>query len=205
MPESVSYQTVNARFQAEIRRIDSTFIAYLDPLEDEMSVKVRLAEIRTEHRAATHHCYAYRLSGPRGALIERAADAGEPLHSAGQPILKTLQGHNLCDVLLTVVRYFGGTKLGIGGLIRAYGDATKAVIANAQLITKVPQMEFQLSYPYALTGAIMRVLQRHQAQIEGIDYGERTTLRARVTLTQAAALQCELTDATSGQIEVELG
>jgi putative IMPACT (imprinted ancient) family translation regulator len=116
-----------------------------------------------------------------------------------------LQGHNLCHVLLTVVRYFGGTKLGIGGLIRAYSDAAKAAISQAQLVTRVPQIEFQLRYPYARTGEVMRVLQRHQVHIEGIDYGERTTLRAIVAVAQAAALQRELTDATSGQIEVELG
>jgi putative IMPACT (imprinted ancient) family translation regulator len=116
-----------------------------------------------------------------------------------------LQGHNLCHVLLTVVRYFGGTKLGIGGLIRAYSDAAKAVIAQAQLVTRVPQIDFQLRYPYALTGVVMRVLQRHQAQIEGIDYGEQTTLLGRVTAAQAERLQRELIDATSGQIEVELG
>ncbi len=204
MPELLSYQTIERPAQAEIRRIDSTFIASLDPADSEEGVKARLAEIHTEHRAATHQCYAYRLNAQTAMLVERADDAGEPLHSAGQPILQALQGRDLRDILLTVVRYFGGTKLGLGGLIRAYSDAAQAAIASAELITKVPQMELQLQYPYTLTGIVMRILSRHRAQIERIEYGERPSLCAQVARAQAEALERELLDATSGQIQVEL-
>lgn len=204
MSETLNYQTIKRSAQAEIRRGDSTFIAYLDPVESEEGVRARLAEIHAAHRAATHQCYAYRLNGLREALVERAADSGEPLHTAGQPLLQALQGRDLRDILLTVVRYFGGTKLGIGGLIRAYSDAAKAALSSAELVTQVPQMELRLQYPYTLTGVVMRVLNRHRAQIARIEYGERPSLCAQVARAQAEALERELRDATSGQIELEL-
>ena len=202
-PRAAAYLTVRAGTQAELRRVDSHFIAYLDPVKSEAAAWQRLAEIAAEHRAATHHCYAYRLSAAQGRLIERAADAGEPLHSAGRPILRVLQGRKLQDILLTVVRYFGGTKLGIGGLIRAYSDAAKAAVELAQPVSCLPRIELELCYPYELSGTIHRVLGRYQARIVSIDYGERPRLQAQVELSRAEALERELLNATSGKVRVE--
>jgi len=202
-PAGAAYLTVRAGVQAEIRRVDSHFIAYLDPIKSEAAVRQRLAEIADEHRAASHHCYAYRLSGPGGQISERADDAGEPLRSAGRPILQVLQGRELQNILLTVVRYFGGTKLGIGGLIRAYSDAAQAAVELAQLVRCLPQVKLELCYPYELTGTIHRVLGRYQARILSVDYGERPRLQLQVELARAEALERELLNATSGKVQLE--
>src|SRR5690606_39655528 len=113
----------------------SKFIALAYPVSDEEEIKSLLENIRKKYYDARHHCYAYRLG--REGLVFRANDAGEPNHSAGDPILGQLRSYNITDVLIVVVRYFGGTKLGVGGLINAYKTAAADAIENSTIITKI--------------------------------------------------------------------
>ena len=119
----------------------SRFIATAVPVADEDAAKAALAQLRAEMPDATHHCSAWRIAAPS---LERANDDGEPGGSAGRPILSAIQGRNLVNVAVIVTRYFGGTKLGVGGLVRAYGAAAAAVLDAAGTEPYVPKVELSI-------------------------------------------------------------
>ena len=126
------YRTVAAPAEAACRERSSKFLSWIFPVRSEEEIREHLDALRKRFFDATHHCYAWRL-GPRGEAF-RANDDGEPSGTAGKPILGQLLSNNLTDCLVVVVRYFGGTKLGVPGLIAAYREATADVIAQAQIV-----------------------------------------------------------------------
>ena len=144
--------------RAEIREKGSVFLAVLGPAADEAAAKALLAGLEKEFPDATHHCWAWRLGSPPR---ERSADAGEPAGTAGVPILQVLRGAGLSDVMAVVVRWFGGTKLGKGGLARAYTEATRAAVADLPVVERVPVVTLAISVPYDRLGAAKRLLPRH--------------------------------------------
>lgn len=135
------------RIKAEIviqqEILKSKFIAYLLPVSSEEEAKERLREIRKQHPKAKHHCFAMIIGD-----LERSSDDGEPSSSAGLPILQMLKGRHLDYCLAVVVRYFGGTLLGVGGLIRAYGSSTRLAIEEATLLAPIMNYRYQLDFPY---------------------------------------------------------
>lgn len=130
----------------------STFLGFADPVGSEGEVRTQLEALTAEHHDASHHCFAWRLRD--GSF--RANDAGEPSQSAGAPILQAIEAAGLTDTLVVVVRWFGGTKLGVGGLVRAYGGAAEAALRAAPLHRGIPAQRFRIRYPYELTGELMR-------------------------------------------------
>ena len=134
----------------------SRFIARAWPVEDEEEVRQIVASLRKEYHDARHHCYAYRL-GLDGARW-RASDDGEPSGSAGRPILGQIDSSGLSDVLVTVVRYFGGIKLGVPGLIRAYRTSAADAIAHAQPVEKVAGRWYALHFPYDSLPSVMKLV-----------------------------------------------
>ena len=130
-----AYKSVAALSQGLFKDNGSRFIAFLYPVETEDEVRTIVASLRKEYHDARHHCYAYRL-GYKGDVF-RASDDGEPSGSAGRPILGQIDSAGLSDVLIVVVRYFGGIKLGIPGLIRAYKTSSADAIANADVVETV--------------------------------------------------------------------
>ena len=130
-----AYRSLAAPSEGLFKDNGSRFIALAYPVETEEEVKNIVAALRKEYHDARHHCYAYRL-GYQGNIF-RASDDGEPAGSAGRPILGQIDSAGLSDVLVVVVRYFGGIKLGIPGLIRAYKTSTADAIGNGQIVTKV--------------------------------------------------------------------
>lgn len=132
MSQTAAYRILTKRQDAEIEVKRSRFLAALLPVQSEEEAKAALEAVRKMHRDARHHCFAYRIGAPK-TVLERFSDDGEPQGTAGKPMLDLLRGNDLYDVIAVVTRYFGGTLLGTGGLVRAYSDALKAAIAEAKI------------------------------------------------------------------------
>jgi len=193
-----SYRTIAVPARAKITRKKSRFIGLLYPVSSIDEINEVLERIKRQYHDATHHCYAYRLLGKEG-VISRADDAGEPAGSAGPPILQALEGAELYDVLAVVVRYFGGVKLGIGGLIRAYGDAVKEVLAQADIILRVHEIGLEVNFPPQMSGQVMAVLHRCGAKIEKMSYDDLGRVRVRLRSSMVGQFTSQLRDATGAR------
>ena len=140
-----SYLTIAAPAEASSRERSSKFLAYAYPVQQEEQIREILDGLRKKYYDATHHCYAWRL-GPGGAAF-RANDDGEPSGTAGKPILGQLLSNNLTDCLIVVVRYFGGTKLGVPGLIAAYRESAAEAIAAARIVERTVDRTIRVDFP----------------------------------------------------------
>lgn len=156
----MSYLTLAAPAAAETRVLGSRFLALALPADGEMAARAALEARQREMFDATHHCSAWRLRD--GAW--RASDSGEPSGSAGMPILAAIDGMRVVDCAVIVTRYFGGTKLGVGGLVRAYGEAAALALAGAPLREAVAALRLRVRYRYEHTSAVMRALERCGAE-----------------------------------------
>jgi len=177
--------------EGEIRERGSRFLAVVAPLGDEREARHRLDELGRRFPTATHLCWAWRLGDPPR---ERSSDAGEPAGTAGAPILQALRGAGLSDVLAVVVRWFGGTKLGKGGLARAYAAATHAALDGLATVRKVATVSLTLDLPYERVGAVKRLLRPPEVELLAEEYGERARLVLAVDREQRAELEAALAD-----------
>lgn len=197
------YFTVADGPEAEIKVRGSRFIGRVFHVSDDAAASTALERARRRHHAARHHCWAARL-GPPGAVRERSDDGGEPSGTGGRPILARLQRALTHDALVVVTRYFGGTKLGTGGLARAYGDAAQAALDAAP--REVVRIETRLSIECAFEdlGAVEATLARAGSDVHAIDRefvpGPRLILRVR--RSRADALTAAIVEATSGRATV---
>lgn len=197
-----TYLTTNEPATARITRKKSRFIGLLYPASSKEEAETILAQVKRSHHDATHHCSAYRLmedSGPVG----HTDDAGEPAGSAGRPILQQLEAAELVDVLAVVVRYFGGTKLGVGGLIRAYADATKEAIAAATLVEKQQRMRLAIRFSPELNSRVMGLIHRHPIEVEQVTYNKDARVLVAVPPSLLARFSQELQEATGARARVE--
>lgn len=149
---------------------------------------------------ATHHCFAWRIGWPPQ---ERAADAGEPAGTAGQPILRTLAGAGITDVVAVVVRWFGGTKLGKGGLARAYTAATQAALAELSTRIELPRRRLRLRVPYDRIGAVKRLVRAPAVELASESYGADAEIVLAVVESELAGLLATLEDLGLGAEPVE--
>jgi len=168
-----AYAAPAGESRAEIRERGSVFLAVIGPAADEAAAKERLAGLEKEFPEATHHCWAWRLGSPPR---ERSADAGEPSGTAGVPILQVLRGAGLSDVMAVVVRWFGGTKLGKGGLARAYAAAAREALQEMPVVRKVPTARVAVEVPYEKVGAVKRLLRPPEVELEAEEYGAAARL-----------------------------
>jgi len=159
----LTYTTITAPATAEFRDRGSKFLAYAYPLKSVEEVKSIIAELKKEHPKAVHHCYAYRM-GIEGTVY-RANDDGEPSGSAGRPILGQIDSAGLTNVLVVVVRYFGGTLLGVPGLINAYKTVTTDALATIERVEKNIEFPVKLSFDYTIMNEVMTVLKQFEANI----------------------------------------
>lgn len=173
---SDSYLTIAAPTQAGMRERASKFIAFAWPVDDQAAAKAHLEALRKEYFDATHHCWAWRIGG-----VERSSDDGEPSGTAGKPILGQLIAAGLEEVMVVVVRYFGGTKLGTGGLIAAYRGAAGEVIAACRIVERTRDQELSIEFPYERLGAVMKVVKAMQPVVleQQLDNVCRMKLRIR--------------------------
>ena len=176
-----AYSSIAAPSEGLYKDNGSRFIALAYPVETEEEVKAIVAGLRKQYHDARHHCFAYRL-GYKGNVF-RSSDDGEPSGSAGRPILGQIDSAGLSDVLVVVVRYFGGIKLGIPGLIRAYKTSTADALAQAQVVEKIAGVWLRLSFGYESMNAVMKVLKEMDLPQRAQDFGQQCSLEVRVRLS----------------------
>lgn len=183
---SDTYLTIAAPSEAASRERSSKFLAYAYPVQSEEQIRILLDALRRKYYDATHHCYAWRL-GPAGAAF-RANDDGEPSGTAGKPILGQLLSHDLTDCLVVVVRYFGGTKLGVAGLIAAYREAAAEAIGAAEVVERTVDRAVTVDFPYVAMNDLMRVIKEEQPRIEEQRFDNLCTMRLSIRESRAEAL-----------------
>jgi len=176
-----AYRSIAAPSEGLFKDNGSRFIALAYPVETEEEVKSIVAGLRKQYHDARHHCYAYRL-GYKGDVF-RASDDGEPSGSAGRPILGQIDSAGLSDILVVVVRYFGGIKLGIPGLIRAYKTSTADALSQATVIEKIAGQHFRLHFDYLSMNAVMKVLKDMDIPQRAQTFGADCSLEVRVRLS----------------------
>lgn len=176
------YKSISARSQGLYKELGSRFIALACPIETEEEARALVADARNEYHDARHHCCAYRLG--LGGTVWRASDDGEPSGSAGRPILGQIDSAGLSDVLVIVVRYFGGIKLGVPGLIHAYKEATADALANAQTIEKIAGSWYRIGFGYDSMPSVMKLVKDLDLPQRGRDFGLDCTMEVRVRLSQ---------------------
>lgn len=159
----------------------SRFLAFAYPVETEAQVKEIVASLKKEYHDARHHCYAYRLGYK--ADVFRANDDGEPSGSAGRPILGQIDSRGLSDVLVVVVRYFGGIKLGIPGLIRAYRTSTDDALSQAVVVEKTATVKYAMEFGYISMNAVMKVLKDMKMDALDQQFDIRCSLAVAVRLS----------------------
>lgn len=186
-----SYTIPGATAEAEFRDRGSVFLAVVSPVVSEKEARAGLAEVERRFPDATHWCWAWRL-GAEGR--ERASDAGEPAGTAGKPMLQVLRGAEISDVLAVVVRWFGGTKLGKGGLARAYAAAVREALDGLPRAVRASTRRLLLDVPYDRIGAAKRLIQPPAVALESETYGERVRLVLAVVEEREAALRAALAD-----------
>jgi len=157
------YFSIASKSEGIYKEKGSKFIAFAYPVETEEDIKIELDLLKKEYFDARHICYAYRL-GENGEKF-RANDDGEPNHSAGTPILNQLKSLELSDVLVAVVRYFGGTKLGVSGLITAYKLSTQEALKQAVVVEKIPTTKIEITFEYADLNEAMKLVKKYDGKI----------------------------------------
>ncbi len=158
-----TYKTISTSSEGIFKDKGSKFLAYAFPVESEMEVKEILAQIKKDHYSARHHCYAWRIGSKNPSY--RANDDGEPSSTAGKPILGQLLSYDLTNVLVIVVRYFGGTLLGTSGLINAYRTATITALQNADIETRTIEELIKIQFSYPEMNAVMQVIKQENLNI----------------------------------------
>jgi uncharacterized YigZ family protein len=195
---SSRYQTIAASARVEIEKVKaSRFLADALPLADERELESALKRVRKEFHDARHHCWAYRL-GP-GGLRFRSSDDGEPGGSAGKPILQQIEARALSDVLVVVTRWFGGTKLGVGGLVRAYGAAAAAVLDRAPRREVVLTQRIEIAFPYECTAVVQGLLSASGLAAAAARYDEQAALEVEMPLDQLDAFERELCERSASR------
>ena len=198
MNQVTTYRTLELPIQAEFKDKGSRFLAFAYPVQTVEQVKKYVDDLRQEHHKARHWCYAYRL-GVDGNQF-RANDDGEPSGSAGRPILGQIDSFELIDVLVVVVRYFGGTLLGVPGLIHAYKTSTQMALENAQIIERNIEKTVRIRCEYPYLNEAIRIAKNHQAEIIEQDLQLDCRLTVRIPLANAEA--CLVAWAQTRQIEL---
>lgn len=187
--------TIAAPAHSELLIRKSRFIGSVEPVADRAAAQARVAELRALHPGATHVCWAL-LAGGQSAAV----DDGEPSGTAAQPMLKVLRHHDLEGVLATVVRYFGGVKLGAGGLVRAYTDVIAQALIVAEKVPIVRQRLLCCAVPYALEGMLRRELESAGAVLVAVDHADQVEFHFSLAEADAEALLARLGEAGQGRI-----
>ena len=198
-----SYHILYKEGQGEVVEKKSRFIANIFPVNTEEEALERIGQIKKKHYDARHHCFAYVL-GEKNE-VERCSDDGEPSGTAGRPMLDLLVGAGVHDVLAVVTRYFGGTLLGTGGLVRAYSAATKEALENCEIRQKEVGYRLTIATDYVDLGKIQYLAAARELKEENVDYGENVSITYEVPETEIDAFEKELVDKTGGKCKIDRG
>src|SRR5215213_4985623 len=187
--------------RAEIRVSNSRFIATAAPSATVEAARALIAGVRAEMPDASHHVYAY-IVGHGATTTLSMTDDGEPPGTAGRPVMAVLKGSGLGDLALVITRYFGGTLLGTGGLVRAYGDAAKAVLAILPRAEKIERRELTIRLPYAAYDPARRLVAAHAGSLLEETFAADVTLRVSLPIAELAGFATALKELTAGQARI---
>ena len=191
--KKVSFKTLNKSIEnILLKEKGSKFIGFAFPVNNEVDVKKSLEKVRSEHPKATHHCYAFRL-GIEGENY-RANDDGEPNGSAGLPIYNQLLAHELTNILLVVVRYYGGTKLGISGLVKAYKETAKLTLESGEIITKDLESDLEIVFDFNQQNLIFTLLNKTDGKILDFITEEKCKIVTRIRTAQKENISEQLSE-----------
>jgi len=193
--------TLSSKSEGKYHEKGSIFSALAIPVSAIAEVKANLQQLKEQFPDASHICYGYRIK-ERGRLDEFATDAGEPKGSSGLPILNVLKRNQIVDAVIFVVRYFGGSKLGIPGLINAYGAAAEGTIENAKVKKWVQLERISFIYNYDLQNKVDSILQKFKVNIIKSDFGESIQVELEIDVEKNEELKKELKEASNGTIRV---
>ncbi|MEG1406119.1 MAG: YigZ family protein [Alistipes sp.] len=196
-----SYRTIVQAAEAASRERSSKFIAYAYPVQDEQTIKALIDALRKKHYDATHHCYAWRL-GVAGENF-RSNDDGEPSGTAGKPILGQLLSHEITNCLIVVVRYFGGTKLGVPGLIAAYKEAASEVLDTAEVVERTVDRMVRVWFPYMVMNDIMKIIKDEQPTVEAQTFDNLCSVQLSIRANRAQGLFDKLAKVEGATLEEE--
>ncbi len=199
MDKDTEFRTVACGGCAEITEKRSRFIATVGAVHSEDEARQFLAQVKKPYWNARHNCYAF-VAGEEG--FKKCSDDGEPSGTAGRPILEVLEGENLHDTMIVVSRYFGGTLLGTGGLIRAYTEAAKAGLAASKIVTVRPGIWLTITTDYTGLGKIQYILRQHEIPMEEPVYTEKVQMNIELPLEEETQIEAEITEATGGKAEI---
>jgi uncharacterized YigZ family protein len=197
-----AYLTLKEPLASRLVRKKSRFVGLLFPVSTTVAIEEILQRVQRQYHDATHRCYAYRLMGDSGPIVY-TNDAGEPAGSAGGPILQQVETADLYDVLAIVVRYFGGKKLGLGGLIRAYGDTVKEALTDATIVKRHRTVRLSIDFPLEMNAGIMRLIHRQRSLVQTVSYGTEAHLLITLPASQVQPFVEALQDASRGQAHWE--
>lgn len=198
--ENDVYRTIEADAEALFKEKSSKFLCFAYSVTTEEQIRERLEVLYKKYYDATHHCYAWRL-GPRGETF-RANDDGEPSSTAGKPILGQLLSHEITDCLIVVVRYFGGTKLGVSGLIEAYKTSAAEVIAAAEVVERTVDDRIEVRFSYMAMNEVMRIIKDMQPKIVEQCFDNLCTMTLTIRQSQSEQLLTRLSKVEGAQAEI---
>lgn len=198
-----NYRTIKEDHQHEIEIKKSRFICFLKRVQTEEEAKAFIQQIKKEHWKANHNCSAF-VIGERNE-IQRSSDDGEPSGTAGVPMLEVLKKNELINVCAVVTRYFGGTKLGAGGLIRAYSGAVAQAIANIGIVEGRLQQEVFIQLDYPNWGKLENFITHEQLSVKDTQFTDQVVVTCMVDEDQLASFEDQVTDLLSGQVSFKSG
>jgi len=190
---SDTYNEIENNSETQLRERGSKFLSYSFKVYSDEEIKNNLQSLKQKYPDASHHCYAYILG--QGQEAQRANDDGEPTGSAGRPILRAILSQELTNVMVVVVRYFGGTLLGIPGLISSYGDGAKSVLNLSGKIEKVQQVEYEVSSKFENEQEIHKLLKPFEFDVRNRAYTNKVTYKVAIRRSQAEAFEKGLKEA----------
>ena len=195
-----SYKTIARPQETTYRQLSSKFLTYAYPVETEAEIKEHLDALRKKWFDATHHCYAWRL-GPHGEQF-RANDDGEPSSTAGKPILGQLLSNEITNCLVVVVRYFGGTKLGVPGLIAAYKESTAQVLAECEIVERTVDVVLKVEFSYIVMNDIMRIVKDMQPKVLSQEFDNLCTMHLSIRESESEQLLGRLSKVEDACVDI---
>lgn len=195
------YPIPAATVRLEERIVNSRFIATIGHADTVEAAQAFIRAVREEFADASHNVYAYKV-GYGASITESTTDDGEPAGTAGRPVLAVLHGADVGDVAIVVTRYFGGTKLGTGGLVRAYGGMARAALEALPLAERVEKLSVMFTAPYNLYERVRQLIAAHHAEVEGEDFGAEVDFILTMPVDDVEPFTAALRELSAGRVEV---
>lgn len=192
--------TINAENEAELKEKGSLFVAKCKPIETTAEAKIFLEQIKKKYYDATHHCYAVKL---HDGTVQHSDD-GEPNGSAGIRIVNAIDHFKLTNIIVVVIRYFGGTKLGVGPLGKAYYSVAELVLAKSKIVELNNFSRVEISVPVELTGALFHQIELHKAKVEKKEFNDQLSIILLIKSELVEIIKNELTESTRGKLSFKL-